>query len=161
LGAFVWADGQGLDFASTANNQFSVRAAGGVRLLTGGTGATLDGQSLIAGTVASSQLSGTYSSALNLSNPGNVFFGHGSGLSGINADTICGQSCSNVWNLFGNANTSPGTNFLGTTDNKALELKVNSVRALRIEPHGFSAASLMAGGTGNYVVFDATGSSIG
>ena len=31
-GAFVWADSQNADFASTANNQFSVRAAGGIRL---------------------------------------------------------------------------------------------------------------------------------
>jgi len=33
-GAFVWADSQDADFASTANNQFSIRAAGGVRLNT-------------------------------------------------------------------------------------------------------------------------------
>jgi hypothetical protein len=31
-GAFVWADSTGADFASTANNQFSIRATGGVRL---------------------------------------------------------------------------------------------------------------------------------
>jgi hypothetical protein len=31
-GAFVWADSTGADFASTADNQFSVRATGGVRL---------------------------------------------------------------------------------------------------------------------------------
>jgi hypothetical protein len=38
-GAFVWADGQGTDFASTATNQFSVRASGGVRFLSGNGGA--------------------------------------------------------------------------------------------------------------------------
>jgi hypothetical protein len=32
LGSFVWADSQSGDFASTANNQFSIRAAGGLRL---------------------------------------------------------------------------------------------------------------------------------
>jgi len=31
-GSFVWADSQGADFASTASNQFSIRAAGGVQL---------------------------------------------------------------------------------------------------------------------------------
>jgi hypothetical protein len=31
-GAFVWADSQATDFASTAANQFSIRASGGVRL---------------------------------------------------------------------------------------------------------------------------------
>jgi trimeric autotransporter adhesin len=32
VGAFVWADSQIADFASTTNNQFSIRALGGVRL---------------------------------------------------------------------------------------------------------------------------------
>ena len=35
------------------------------------------------------------------------------------------------WRLTGNAGTTPGTNFLGTTDNQALELKVNGARAFR------------------------------
>jgi endosialidase-like protein len=39
-----------------------------------------------------------------------------------------------AWVLTGNAATTPGTNFLGTTDNQALELKVNNARAFRIEP---------------------------
>ncbi|MCI0329876.1 MAG: hypothetical protein L0196_02835 [candidate division Zixibacteria bacterium] len=38
------------------------------------------------------------------------------------------------WSSTGNSGTSPGTNFLGTTDNQALELKVQGSRALRIEP---------------------------
>jgi len=42
-GAFVWADSQDADFASTATNQFNVRANGGARFLTGGAGMTLDG----------------------------------------------------------------------------------------------------------------------
>ena len=48
-GAFVWADSQAADFASTIANQFNVRAGGGVRLITGGAGATLDGQPILAG----------------------------------------------------------------------------------------------------------------
>jgi hypothetical protein len=32
-GSFVWADSQDADFASTADNEFSVRATGGVRLI--------------------------------------------------------------------------------------------------------------------------------
>ncbi len=43
-GAFVWADSQGVDFVSTANDQFNVRAQGGVRFVTGGAGMTVDGQ---------------------------------------------------------------------------------------------------------------------
>ena len=46
-GAFVWSDSQTWDFSSTANDQFSVRASGGVRLETGGAGLTLDGQPVL------------------------------------------------------------------------------------------------------------------
>jgi hypothetical protein len=38
------------------------------------------------------------------------------------------------WSLTGNAGTVAGTNYLGTTDAVALELKVQGARALRIEP---------------------------
>ncbi len=46
-GAFVWADGQNADFASTANDEFSVRAQGGMRLITGGTGLNVDGHPVL------------------------------------------------------------------------------------------------------------------
>ncbi len=42
-GAFVWADAEGVPFASTTTNQFNVRASGGVNLVTGGAGLVLDG----------------------------------------------------------------------------------------------------------------------
>lgn len=42
-GAFVWADSQNSVFQSTANNQFNVRANGGARFVTSGSGMTLDG----------------------------------------------------------------------------------------------------------------------
>src|SRR5947207_2812782 len=35
------------------------------------------------------------------------------------------------WSLTGNSGTTAGTNFLGTTDNQPLELKVNGLRAFR------------------------------
>jgi hypothetical protein len=54
-------------------------------------------------------------------NPGNVFAGNGSALTGL-------------WRVNGNAGTMPGTHFLGTTDNQPLELKVNGMRGLRLEP---------------------------
>lgn len=40
-GSFVWADSQNSDFSSTADDQFSVRAEGGVRLVVGSTTCTL------------------------------------------------------------------------------------------------------------------------
>jgi hypothetical protein len=48
-GAFVWADAQAADFASTASNQFNVRASGGARFVTGGAGLSVDGQPVLAG----------------------------------------------------------------------------------------------------------------
>ncbi len=46
-GAFVWADSQDADFASTMSNQFNVRANGGVRFVTSGAGLTVDGQKVL------------------------------------------------------------------------------------------------------------------
>ncbi len=42
-GAFVWADSEGGAFGSTSNNQFAVRANGGVNFVTSGAGMALDG----------------------------------------------------------------------------------------------------------------------
>ena len=39
------------------------------------------------------------------------------------------------WSLTGNAGTTPGANFLGTTDDTPLELKVDGWRVLRLEPN--------------------------
>ena len=54
------------------------------------------------------------------------------------------------WNLSGNAGTDPATDFLGTTDNRALEFKVNGARSLRLEPHS-SSPNLIGGYSGNSV----------
>jgi hypothetical protein len=68
-GAFVWGDSTDADFASTASNQFNVRAAGGVRLVTGGAGINLDGSPLVSG---------------------GVIQGNGSGLTSVDADLLDG-----------------------------------------------------------------------
>src|SRR5205814_123103 len=78
-------------------------------------------------------------------NPANAFAGDGGGLANVNALTLGGLSSSNFWKTAGNAGTTPGPNFLGTTDNQPLEIQVNSTRALRIEPHATSAPSLVGG----------------
>ncbi len=64
------------------------------------------------------------------------------------------------WSLTGNAGTTAGTNFLGTTDNQALELKVNNLRALRLEPT-VGSANLIGGYTGNTVAADVQGATVG
>lgn len=53
------------------------------------------------------------------------------------------------WRLTGNAGTTAGVNFLGTTDNQPVEVKVNNVRALRLEPA--SSPNLIGGFNGNSV----------
>jgi hypothetical protein len=76
------------------------------------------------------------------------------------------------WHLSGNAGTTPGRNFIGTTDNQAMELRVNRQRAFRIEPNtnspnilgGFSgnqlgrglAGATISGGGGTYIDYDDT-----
>jgi hypothetical protein len=63
------------------------------------------------------------------------------------------------WEITGNAGTSPPQHFLGTTDNAALELRVNNGRALRIEPK--ASPNLIGGHVGNAADAAATGATIG
>lgn len=68
----------------------------------------------------------------------------------LNVDLLDGLDSSAFWKLGGNAGTTPGTHFLGTTDNQALELKVNNARALRLEPNTTSP-NVIGGYVGNLV----------
>jgi trimeric autotransporter adhesin len=79
----------------------------------------------------------------------------------LNADLLDGLDSTALpyWKLGGNAGTTPGTNFIGTSDNKALELKVNGQRALRLEPNATSP-NLIGGFSGNSVGFGESGSVI-
>jgi trimeric autotransporter adhesin len=91
----------------------------------------------LSGTLPSAQLSGTYSGVVAFSNAGDSFSGNGAGLTGVNAATLngfayCALPC--YWNLTGNAGTSPGVNFVGTSDNQPLTLRVNNTIALRFTP---------------------------
>ena len=63
------------------------------------------------------------------------------------------------WSLTGNAGTTPGANFLGTTDNQALEFKVNAKRAFRLEPSDFGP-NVVGGFSGNAVLGSAYGATI-
>ncbi len=65
------------------------------------------------------------------------------------------------WNITGNAGTTPGMSFLGTTDNQALEFKVNSERALRIEPAAGESPNLIGGARFNTVDSGVRGATIG
>jgi hypothetical protein len=63
------------------------------------------------------------------------------------------------WALTGNAGTDPATNFLGTTDNTALEIRVNNARALRFEPNATSP-NIIGGFSGNSVTSGVVGATI-
>jgi hypothetical protein len=63
------------------------------------------------------------------------------------------------WDLKGNSGTAVN-NFLGTTDNRPLELRVNSARALRLEPN-LTSPNLIGGFSGNTVAPGIDGATIG
>ena len=62
-GAFVWADSQGADFSSTNNDQFLIRAQGGVGI---GTNVTAGNALTVAGNVATTSFSGNGSGLMNI-----------------------------------------------------------------------------------------------
>jgi trimeric autotransporter adhesin len=78
----------------------------------------------------------------------------------LNADLLDGLDSARLWKVGGNGGTTPGADFLGTTDNTAVELKVNGQRALRIEPNGDSP-NLVGGSAANSIGPGVSGATIG
>ncbi len=76
-----------------------------------------------------------------------------------NTLTIAAASSGANWSLTGNAGTTPGTDFLGTTDNQPLELWVGGSRALRLEPNA-NGPNVIGGFSGNSVGGGAYGATI-
>ena len=101
----------------------------------------------LSGTIPSSGLSGTYTEPVTFDNPSNnysgtfygsflglsfiggsfagSFIGNGSGLANLNGSqissgTIPSAALNNSWRTIGNSGTTPGTHFIGTTDNRPL-----------------------------------------
>jgi hypothetical protein len=64
------------------------------------------------------------------------------------------------WHLTGNSGTTPGTHFVGTTDNNALQLHVNGTRAFRIEPDA-TCPNIVGGCSANSVSTGVYGATIG
>ena len=65
----------------------------------------------------------------------------------------------NAWSLGGNPGTTAGTNYLGTSDNQALEIKVNALRVFRFEPNATSP-NLIGGYSGNWITPGVYGATI-
>ena len=90
----------------------------------------------LSGTLASANLGGAYSGAVTFNNAANSFSGSGAGLTALNASQLASGTVpdarlaanvartNQVWLLTGNAGTTPGANFIGTTGNQPLEFKV-------------------------------------
>jgi hypothetical protein len=118
------------------------------------------------GPIGTNQLAGTYANALALVNPTNQFVGNGSGLTALNASSLNSGTVAEAlipnlyWKFGGNSGTTPGMYFLGTTDNQPLELKVNSGRALRLEPNVSEAPNLIGGARYNLVRSGVVGATI-
>ncbi len=85
-------------------------------------------------------------------------------MSWADADSIV---TANAWSLTGNSSTNPATNFLGTTNNQAFEIRVDNGgtategrrRVMRYEPNATSA-NIIGGFNGNSVTGGVVGATI-
>jgi len=81
------------------------------------------------------------------------FAGDGMNVSNVDASTLNGLNSTNLWQLGGNSGTTPGANYVGTSDNETLELHVDGERALQLIPdaNNEGAPDFVGGSAGNYV----------
>jgi trimeric autotransporter adhesin len=68
-----------------------------------------------------------------------------------------GSGAGSDWTLLGNAGTVDGTNFIGTTDNIAFNIRVNNLKAGRIDPTGNVFLGYQAGNSTTWVGTTAVG----
>jgi hypothetical protein len=115
------------------------------------------------GVVSGSSLSGTYGNPITLNNPSDqftgTFNGNGSGLSGVNAANLGGLGSGSFWQLGGN-NPAAGQ-FLGSLNNQPLELHINGMRGLRLEPASYGAPNVIGGSPNNFIEAGVSGAFIG
>ena len=120
----------------------------------------------LSGTIPITSLTGAYSNEFNLTNAGNSFAGNGAGLTSVNAAALDGLSSAAFWRTNGNAGANPTNGaFLGTADNNPLELHVDGMRVLRLEPAvntiGEGAPNVIGGSPLNSVGSGTFGATIG
>ena len=63
------------------------------------------------------------------------------------------------WHIAGNGGTTAGTHFVGTTDNRPLELRANNLQTLWLQGNA-AGHNVVAGGPGNYVLAGMLGATI-
>jgi hypothetical protein len=139
----------------------------------------------LTGALPPTTLNGIYSNPLTFNNGANSFSGSfygqffgtsftgcsfagdGSGLINLNASQISegtfpASSLGNAWRIVGNNGTTE-TNFIGTTDNQALDFRVANIRGFRIEPDqrpGNTSANIIGGSDSNRIERPASGGSV-
>ena len=106
--------------------------------------------------VATSAISATQLNTPGLPATGQVLAYGGTSLVWTNASAAAA-----AWTLNGNSGTTPGVNFLGTTDNQPLELWVNATRAFRLEPNANGAPNVIGGSANNQVDAGVVGATVG
>ena len=174
--------GNAVTFNNPANNINGTLTGNGAGLT------SLNASQLASGTVPDARLSAnlarlnasqtfsggnTFSGANTFNHPGSSFAGNGAGLTSLNASQLASGTVpdarlaanvvrtNQVWLLGGNAGTTAGTRFLGTTDDEPLELKVNAQRGLRIEPNTNGAPNIIGGSANNVADAGVVGAFIG
>ncbi|HEX5219676.1 MAG TPA: tail fiber domain-containing protein [Verrucomicrobiae bacterium] len=121
----------------------------------------------VAGVILNSSLPAnpTFSGAVNAA----LFSGGGAGLTNLNASQLSGSvpsaALTHAWRIAGNSGTTAGTHFVGTIDTQPLELRVNALRALRLErdtnaTFGYVVPNVIAGYESNTVARGAAGVTI-
>lgn len=120
---------------SVGSSQISSGAVGATQIASGAVGST----QLASSAVTSAKLGAASvgASALDLANLG-----------------------TSLWKAGGNSGTTAGTHFLGTTDNVALELRANNLRAFRLEPTSSNAPNVLLGAAQNSVASGVVGAVI-
>ena len=162
-GTIVKRDGLGNFSAGNMNGSFTGNGAGITNLPTTSLAGTISGSQIAAGAVGAAQLNASAPSS------GQVLTYNGSGLA-WNTPAVTGGA----WSLTGNAGTTPGVNFIGTTDSKLLELRANNVTGLRIDGTSFSdvavvngyhapngAPNIIGGSAVNFIGINVVGTTIG
>ncbi len=169
VGSFVWSDFAGNIndyFSSNTNNEFAVRARGGVRLVTDGAGLTVDGipiTGMVSGSVSDGSINANKLSAPNPA-PGKILAVGSDGYSLVWTDSGSGSpGGSTAWSLSGNAGTAVGQ-FIGTTDNQPLELRSGNQTILRLyggsNPSGQIGVNILGGYLGNSIAPSIIGATI-